>query len=410
MTDEPGQLCKQAATDPASIDATHVARTLESNPGEADAVGRALLRLAEADEVKTAKAAVADRLDHERDPVRAAAASAFHTYFTEQPVYDEAIVRSLGARLEDEYAVARRHAGAALRAVSHEHPRAVFEAIDQIPTLLDPDNPRVTSIGTDLVEIAVETDAAAAIDLIGPVLKTLREIPSLEAGVIPAEGTGMSSSAPAHDQYESFAGETQQIRARLASIAREILVDQPSAVHGRLDVVKDILESVDAGSVRAPLAEAVGHVAVRDPDGVEPAIESLGSLLADDDPGVVGNAAWALGILGESHGDRVGDVAVTHLSSLQSLLSGTENARIAGVALLSYVCESQSELAPKVVDALVDRLDDDSTQVRTMAALALSHTDAESAISALRSVAKSDPDEEVKTAATEALDRIQSER
>lgn len=407
MTEDATQLRERAASDPTAVDPGAVARALETSPDESAAIGDVLLTLDGSKGEAPVVAAVADCLDHDDDAVRAGAASALGVYLDGGRDVDPAVVRSLVARFDDEYGVARREAGIAVRALARDSPEAALTAVDSLPGLLDATDPRLTTVGLDLVEVVVETDTGAAVDLLEPLFETVRAVPDVKAGVVPAQGGGMGSGAAAHDQYESFARKNLRLRNRTASLIGEILREEPSAVDDHRDAFVSVLGSVDSGAVRASLAEALGDVAETDPELVVPLVDPLGDLLDDEDPGVVAAAAWTLGILGESHGQRVADVATAHVDSLERLLSGEEEARVVSVGVLSYVCEHRPEATDGVTETLVAQLDADSPRLRAMAALALGHASAEDAVPALGDLAETDPDEAVRAVAADALDRIE---
>jgi HEAT repeat protein len=406
VTDVITDLRQQAEADPSRVSPDALVRALSIYPEEADAVGKVLATLDEAGEARHAVAAVADCLRDDDETVRAGAASALHDYLDKRSEPDTDLLKPLTRRLDDEYGVARRQAGAALRAMARKDPTVAVTATDRLPALLDGANPRQTKIGLDLVEMVVETDAEAAVDLLAPLLEMLDSLPEMEAGVIPVDGAGMGGGGPAYDQYTSSAEQSQRLRIRLAALAHEILVSRPSAVNDHLDAVCTVLETVDAGAVRAHLAEALGHVADGDPDTVASAVAPLGALLADDDQGVVVAAAWALGILAETHPQRVADVTAGHVESLEQLLSGDENAQTVSVGLLSYVCENRPEVVDGISEALVAQLAADSPNVRAMAAVGLGRAGVTDAAPELRNRAENDPDEDVRAAAADAVDRL----
>ena len=406
MARDPARLRERAASEPATVEPGAVARALEANPGEAAAVGDVLRSLDGSERGAAAVAATADRLAHDDDAVRAGAASALGVYLDDSRTADPAVVRSLAARFDDEYGVARREAGIALRALARDSPEAALEAVDSLPELLDPSDPQLTAIGLDLVETVVEADTGAAVDLLGPLLETVRATPDLTGGAVPTHGEGMGSGAVAHDQYESFARKNQRLRNRTASAIGEVLREEPLAVDTHRDVLVAVLESVDSGAVRVFLVEALGEVAETRPELVVPFVGTLGDLLDDEDSGVVAAAAWTLGILGESHGQRVADVVATRVDSLERLLSDGEEARVVSIGVLSYVCEHRPESTDRVAETLVEQLDADSSRVRAMTALALGHGGIEAAAAALDDLAETDPDEEVRAAAADALDHI----
>ena len=407
MTDTVARLREQAASDTDAVEPAAPARALESAPDEADAVGEVLATLAEAGH-DGAVAAVVDLLDHEEASVRAGAASALGRYLDAGGTAEEATLAALAERFDDDYSVTRRYAGTAYLAVARDRPAAVGHAVDHLPGLLDPENPTVREVGADLVEAYVETDPGAddATTLLSAVAETLGEMPDIAGGVVPDDGTGVGSGGPAHDQAEQYAGRSQRQRNRLGMLAGDLLAARPAAAADSLGSVLATLDTVEAGGVRAPLVEGLGRAAETDPEGVAPAIETLGRFLDDDDPAVAARTAWTLGILAETHGPRVADAATDHLESLEALLSGEEFARVASAGLLAYVCEHRPEAAEAVTGGLVDLLADDAPRARAAAAHALGYAGADNARPALRAVADDDPDEDVSAVAAAAIERI----
>lgn len=406
MTVTPAQLLKRAERDPESVDPESIGRALETNPEEADAIGDVLVTLVDADWDEQATRAVADRVDHEDDQVRVGAASALHARLEHDPDVDPDVVAELAELLGDEYSVARTRAGEALRAAAARDPEVATAVVDSLHRLLDPNSPDRLELGTDLVTVVVESDPDTATDLFDPVLQTLREMPEVETGVVPTDGTGGGAAGIPHDELETYARGLYHQRNRLALAGAETLAASPELVWDRSDAVVTVLREVEAGAVRAPLVEALGRAVEAESGGPASMIEPLGEFLEEDDRGVAVSAAWTLGALAEFHDEPVADVAVDHLDSLLELLSGDARARATSIGLLAYVCEHRSDATGQVTDVLVDRLGDDAAQVRAAAALALGYSGGDGVVPPLRELERADPNETVRSTAADAIDRI----
>ncbi|WP_415380147.1 HEAT repeat domain-containing protein [Halosimplex sp. TS25] len=406
MAVTPAQLRERAERDPASVDPESIGRALETNPGEADAIGDVLVTLVDARRDQKVTRAVADRLDHRDETVRVGAVSALQTRIEEDPDVATDVVAALADLLGDEYGVARTRAGRALRAAATQTQEVTPSVVDNLHHLLDPDNPDRLELGIDLVAIAVKSDPDTAEELFEPLLGTIHEIPEIETGVVPTDGTGGGAAGTPHDRFEMYARDVQFHRNRLASAAAQILATCPELIWDCSDAIFSVLREVEAGAVRAPLVEALGHAVEAESGGPASMIEPLGNCLESDDQGVAVNAAWALSVFAEFHDERVADVAVDHLDSLLELLAGDARARATSIGVLTYVCEHRLAAAERVTDALIERLDDDAAQVRAAAALALGYSDDDSVVPPLRELERSDPEETVRSTAANAIDRL----
>lgn len=410
MATDPDRLRERAETAPDSVDPKAPARTLEAAPSEAVTVGETLAALGESGSGVEAVIAVMGLLDATDAGVRSSAALALAVAVERRPdVVPEAggLVEALCPLIEDDYHVARKHAGRALLAVARERPTAAVAAVDRVPELLDPQRPSLLEPGLGLAETAVETDPDAAADLLAPLLDALVGTRDAREEGAPVPGPDGDTTAlhGAHDDRERAGMAAMRRQIRLAGVVRDLLVVRPDLVGQSLERLLAALESVGSGSVRVPLVEALGRAAESHPDAVAPAAGTLAGLL-DDDPGVAANAAWALGILAEGRPREVADAAAEHVDGLATLLDDDDpGVRTASAALTAYIGEYHPDAVATATEALVERLDDEDTSVRASAALALGYS-GDDVREPLRECADSDPDESVQATARTALERL----
>jgi len=409
MTSEVWRLRERVAEAPERVDPAALADAIRADPTAAETASETLERLATAGHGRAATMAVADCLSHEDEAVRECAATALSAYVDEQPDAPQAVTDALVERFDDDYYVVRKHAAAALRAIALERPEAAVATLGALDGLLDDDRPALTELGLDLLEIALDTDTEAADDsLRETLLSELLARSDLGASVLAPEQGGDELSDAAFDQYDTHTQRRQTNRNRLAGHASDALLADPGSVGRHLDLLLEVIDTVDAGAVRAPLIEAIGHASTTDPSGLTPAIAPICARLEDVtvDTGVAASAAWTLGILADPYGERVADAATDHVEALRSLLADDEFARTASAGLLGYVCEYRPEVGSRVTDDLATLLDDDNSRVRAAAALALGYAGADETAPALQALETDDPDKQVRATAAEALDLL----
>lgn len=151
-------------------------------------------------------------------------------------------------------------------------------------------------------------------------------------------------------------------------------------------------DDVDNPPVPLRLAAAVALGGVGPP--ARAAVPDLVRSLADQDPTVRAEAAWALG--------EIGAEAVTSIPALVKLMEQEPDDLVADAAV-----HASGKIGAKAVPALAARVKvgDGDTRIRFVTALGEAGPDAAPAIRELAEAAV-DPDEEVRTAAVEALGSI----
>ncbi|WP_415379419.1 HEAT repeat domain-containing protein [Halosimplex sp. TS25] len=401
MTERPEQLRDRATVAPEAV-----AGSLEAFPREAGVVGETL-RSFEGERRSAAVAAVAARLTDDDVIVRRGAALALRTCFEVHPETDPAVATELARSLADDDHVVRKHAGTALRDVAVQDPETADAAVDSLPELLDPASPDLLSVGLDIAAVVAESDPDAAVPLVPPLLDALDALADSAAGQSGGSDDVTARSPAAREFRRRQATELGRQRDRIVGVVNETLGARPEAVSSVRPALVDALRSESVGVARATLAETLGQVAESDPAAAAGTTDDLAALLDDADAAVATSAAWALGILADTHGQRVADAVAADVDALAALLDAeAPGARVASATLLAYVAENRPDAVDPAIDSLVAALDDANPDVRASAVLALGDAGTERALADLRTVATDDPDERVQTTAQTVLGRI----
>lgn len=409
MTLRPETLHRRADRDPADVTAAAPAGTLEAFPREAAVVGETL-RALDGERRADAAAAVAEHLSHEDVDVRRGAALALRNCFETHPVAGLETASELAAALAQDDHVVRKHAGTALRDVALERPQAAVTAADSLPHLLDPDGPDLLSVGLDTAAVVAETDPDAAVALLDPLLETTRGLADRAVDASPVDGVETEAPRAVQEFRSQYETETGRQRGRAVTVVTTVLTERPGAAASVRDGLRGALRHRGLGIDRAAVAEAIGQVAESDPAAATPVVDDLAACLDDRDRTVAASAAWALGILAEARGQRVVDATEDCVHALAALLEAdASGARIAGATLLSYVAEYRPAAASAVTDSLVTALDDEESDVRASAALALGHAGTRHVVPALRDLAAADPREQVRAIASASVERIEAD-
>ncbi|MCU4740795.1 HEAT repeat domain-containing protein [Natronoglomus mannanivorans] len=109
--------------------------------------------------------------------------------------------------------------------------------------------------------------------------------------------------------------------------------------------------------------------------------------------------------------EREPSVCAERLSDLYSVLENEDEVplvRGAIVDIVKHIAMADAADSPAVTDVLIDHLDDDTTVVRARAIRALGFAEVADAIEPLRTVAESDPDEDVRDLASETADWLET--
>lgn len=409
MTERPAEVREQARRGNGDVAPNDLARTLETFPRDADLVGETLSEL-DPEQRSAAVATVAERLADEDPAVRRGAAVALRVCFETAPDADSAVANDLARVLADDDHVVRKQAGTALRNLARQDPETGREAVDHLPELFDPGSPDLLAVGLDAAAAIAEGESDAVVPLLGPLLDTLEALADREPERTEVRGAGPELPPAARERDRQSAIERDRQRRRIVSIVGATLAARPETASSVRPALSDVLRNEEVGRDRAVLAEALGRAAESDPAAVAPLVDDFAVLLDDSESGVVGSAARALGLLADTHGRRVADATETHVGALADLLNGEgTSVRVASAALLAYVAEHRPATVEPVADSLIAALDDANPDVRASAAFALGVGGIRRSLSDLRDVAETDPDERVRTTASTAIDRLESE-
>jgi hypothetical protein len=179
----------------------------------------------------------------------------------------------------------------------------------------------------------------------------------------------------------------------------------PAAVLPAVDALLDHAETAGAGG-RSVAVSAVGRVAASHPSAVEPAVSRLTALFDADRADLRAAAAAVLADVA----DHCPDVVAPATERVATLLAEAEDETVRGeaTAVLAGLARTRPERVRNAgaVDPLVGALAADGTPTRSNAAWILGRIGARDARDALAARRQTDPELEVREAASWALDRL----
>ncbi len=259
-----------------------------------------------------------------------------------------------------------------LRQLASNDPKAVLALRDEIVDRVSTESTDVTQAATGCCVELVAADPVAFVDLV-PTLATLLD------------------------------SENEQIRNNAVYILSQVAQDHPEEVK---PVVPQLIDDIEEREqpYQTNALSALGAVTCAYPTAGAEATDTLAELVASDAPATV--RANAVGLLGDI---AVGDpseleehipLLISCLQSDDEYLSGNAS------AALLHVAVDGSESVEGAIPALIELLDDPSPVVRRNACKVLGHVEATVALEQLKTMAESDPDEEVQTTATWAIEKV----
>lgn len=173
-------------------------------------------------------------------------------------------------------------------------------------------------------------------------------------------------------------------------------------------VVPQLTEHIETGEGSRLLAAfgVLGMIAKEYPHVAAETIPAVRASLDAGHPKVRANAAGLLADLAAEYPERVLP-AVPRVIEL--LDDADEHARYNATSILARVAESHPAAVEPATDLLLDALDEEFSYARSNACWALGSLDATEALDRLREVERDDPHEEVRRAASVAVDAITSD-
>lgn len=259
-----------------------------------------------------------------------------------------------------------------LRQLAANDPQAVLEIRDEITNRVSTESTAITQAATGCcVELAAE-EPTALIDLV-PTLSTLLDS---EKKAIRMNAVYILSQV-AHEYPEEVKPVVPQLidgivdrdeayQTNALSTLGAIVSAYPSAGTKATDKLSEIVASDAPTKVRANAVGLLGDIAVESPSELDDHVPQLVDCLKTDDEYLAGNAAAAL----------------LHVTVDD--------------------CESVEEAIP----SLIKLLEHPSPVVRRNVCKALAHFEATVALEQLKSIAKSDPDESVRSVASQTIEQL----
>lgn len=285
-----------------------------------------------------------------------------------------AAVPQVTAELADEDPAVGAEALAVLSSVAPEYPEEVTPAAAAVVAYLSVETP------AELRSDAVTVVAAIADASPGAVVDAVPRLAALLQEDIAVDGT-------------------------LLSAIYRIAGAYPDAV---VPVVPQLVESLDASetSRRIGAFGVLGMIAKEHPHAAAESIPAAIRSLDATDPKVRANAAGLLADLADEYPERV----LPAVSRVIELLDDADqHARYNATSILARVAEPHPAAVEVAIDPLVHALDDEFAYTRSNACWALGYLDAEAALDRLREIERDDPDEEVRRAASVAVEAITDE-
>ncbi|WP_255171425.1 HEAT repeat domain-containing protein [Natrononativus amylolyticus] len=299
----------------------------------------------------------------------------------------------------------------------------VDSLVDRQPDAFARLRPELAAIGSDIADPARERAVLALSklalerpDLGAPATETLVAMCHSRIGFDdePADGIAGPPGAgpPVERVRESPERERRDaVRIHAAGALTRIAAERPDAVVDHVPRVGALLEYEDENHlVRSGACEVLESMARSNPDSAEPFAPALASLVATSvERTVVWRAADALEALAEGAPEAVGEAVASLAAEFGSRLESTHpGLRGASAGLLAYAAEVDPSTVEPFVPRFRDLLADEQPPVRANAALTLGLVDAVEAREELDDLATNDPDEDVRTLARSAVDRLEA--
>jgi HEAT repeat protein len=183
-----------------------------------------------------------------------------------------------------------------------------------------------------------------------------------------------------------------------------IAADYPEEVKPVVPALQElVVDETASDNERLSATAALGRVTGEYPDAALPIVDDLATLLEADNRKLRNNAIGLLGDIAKLHQDWV----VPYAEELAAFVDVDDTyTRINTTGALSRLAQTHPAAIEPFTQLFVGRLDDDHEFVRENACWALGHLEAESARTPLESVAVDDQNDDVRTRAQWALDRL----
>lgn len=328
---------------------------------------------------------------------RMAAAAVLANVAAKRPSLAPDIVSVLRTSLEDP--VMETVALRALATVADGAPETVDPALSAVGRRLPNAPLPARQAAVQVLDARTDADPAAASEVVEPLVTAVASGDESSTGTTDLHG---------HQQLRRREDAVAEDRFRLqaAGVLEDIAAAAPGAVGPELDQLGPVLDPETTRNVhlREKVADVVRVAGSAAPDT---AVELAPSLVALVDSSRMpsslrGTSAGALAALADVRPELTTAQAKPAVPSLETLLADEDpSVRAQASTLLSYVAKRHPDSVASATESLVERLDDDHAPVRASIVWTLATLDIDRARTALQEMAETDPDADVRALASE---------
>lgn len=412
MNPDASDLMDRAERHPSHVDPVAVTRSVNDGDLTPDEGAQVLVSLAEnADENPLGD--LEPLLTGRDHSVRTTVITALARVGDRDPELVEPLVPTMVSELGDDTFQTSTHLLRALRVVAPAYPTAFRSSVEELLSSL-------SSTGRDGREAVVsilywvsEDDPELLIEHVDALQAQLDGLSRAEAD---ARRT-LKQSSPA----EPVVREIKEDRL-FNDRTRVLLLQTLTNVAGTCDEPASV---IDIGAtfrlakpdqypeVRRACLGFLGTVARSEPGSLRDRVTAVSEYAAAENERVAGTAAWTLAALADAYPADVSAAMESQVGSVLDLLwSDAAETRGHALGLLAYLAEEglPENHVQRMEPRLVDLLSDDHDFVRVGAVLTLESLRAAGALDELERMSETDPDPEVRQAATEAVRAIDSKQ
>ena len=265
-------------------------------------------------------------------------------------------------------------------------------ALDVLVIVADSHPDEVTPAATEVVSIVAETSEPhirkRAIQYIA---KVADRSPATVMDAAPTLAGLLSDDPPA--------------KSTVLLALRRIAEVYPDAVAPAASDLLDYVETGD-GTARINAIAVVGMIAKKYPDVAESTIPVATHLLTAERHKLRANAA---GLLADLAAEFPEQISSSVPQVIELLDDDDEKVRYNATSILARVAKDDPSLVEPATDHLIESLDEEFPYTRANVSWALGYIEAEQSLSALETLAKNDPNDEVRDAASYAISEIRSD-
>lgn len=332
---------------------------------------------------------------------------------SQDPKLIEPLVPVLVSELEDDTFQTSTHLLRALRVVAPAYPAAFRSSVDTLLASL-------SSTGRDGREAVVsvlywvsEDKPERLVEYASALQVRLTGLDRVEA----ESDRAIERSGPVEPAVREMK-ENQLFNDRVRVLLLQTLTnvahtsEDPAGVVD-IEAIAPLAQQDQYPEVRQECLRLLGTVARSEPWAVRDELTAIAEYTTADDERVAGTAAWTLAALADTYPSDVSAAMESRVDSVVDLLhSDAAEPRSHALALLAYLSEERlrESRIEEVQPRLVELLSDDHGFVRVGAVLTLQSLGATAALDELERLSESDPDPEVRQAATAAVREVGPKR